>query len=131
MFASIQFVIVFIYIKKLSVIFNLYLIYIWIGFLVLKGTQSKNISFALWRSVLFVKETRIHGEYQRPSLIHCPHVSHNVVLSIPPNWEWCWPLIPWEDENTTAMIFANLVLIDWLMFNVQRAIFQLYSGRAI
>ena len=87
MFASIQFVIVFIYIKKLSVIFNLYLIYIWIGVLVLNGTQSKNILFALWRSVLLVKEIRIHSEYQRPSLIHCQNLSHNVVSNIPSHWE--------------------------------------------
>lgn len=92
-------------------IFNLYLIYIWIGVLVLKGTQSKNISFELWPSVLLVKESRLHSEYHRHSLIHCS--KHNVVSSIPHHWEWCWPLISWEYENTTVTIFANLALKWW------------------
>jgi hypothetical protein len=38
-----------------------------------------NISALSWRSVLFVKETRVPGENHRPAACQCKTLSHNVV----------------------------------------------------
>ena len=46
----------------------------------------KNISAILWRSVLLVVETRIHGENNRPATRHWQTLSHNVA-SIAPRHE--------------------------------------------
>jgi hypothetical protein len=42
-----------------------------------------NISFILWRSVLFVEETVVLRENHRPFASHLQTLSHNVVSSTP------------------------------------------------
>jgi hypothetical protein len=50
--------------------------------IVLNATFN-NISVILWRSVLFVEETRVPRENHRPAASHWQTLSYNVVSSTP------------------------------------------------
>jgi hypothetical protein len=49
-------------------------------------THSTITSVISWRSVLFVKETGVHGENHRPVASYRQTLSHNVVLSTSKNF---------------------------------------------
>jgi hypothetical protein len=49
-----------------------------VWFMMFNGTFN-NISVILWRSVLLVEETRVHGENYRPAASHLQTLSYNVV----------------------------------------------------
>ena len=70
-------------------------------FMVFNATFNSILAI-LWQSVLLVEETGVPRENHRPATSH---------------WQTCH-----------IMLYR---LIDWLMFNVQWAIFQLYSGRVL
>jgi len=55
-----------------------------IGIMVFNTTGTfNNISVISWRSVLFVGETRAHGENHRQASMSLTNLSHNVILSTP------------------------------------------------
>ena len=54
----------------------------WVWVILFNATFN-NISVISWRSVLLVKETRVHGENHQPAAYHWQTLSHNIVSSTP------------------------------------------------